>query len=111
MTAYFENVSEALPPLARSLLRARKVGSRNGETRECLMVHLSLARPLERVVVNDARKCSVPAQIAETAWVLAGRNDVEWLSHYLPRAKEFSDDGKVWRGGYGPRLRDWSYED
>jgi thymidylate synthase len=38
-------------------------------------------------------------------WLLAGRNDIEWLQHYLPRAAEFSDDGKTWRGGYGPRLR------
>jgi len=40
-------------------------------------------------------------------WVLAGRSDIEWLSAYLPRAKDYSDDGVAWRGGYGPRIRTW----
>lgn len=53
------------------------------------------------------RRANLAAQIAETMWVLAGRNDIEFLSHYLPRAADFSDDGKTWRGGYGPRIRRW----
>lgn len=40
-------------------------------------------------------------------WVLSGRNDLEFLSHYLPRAVDFSDDKKTWRAAYGPRLRNW----
>jgi thymidylate synthase len=40
-------------------------------------------------------------------WVLAGRNDIEWLSAYLPRAADFSDDGITWRAGYGRRIRHW----
>lgn len=39
--------------------------------------------------------------------VLAGSDDVKWLERYLPRAPEFSDNGKIWRGAYGPRLRQW----
>jgi thymidylate synthase len=41
-------------------------------------------------------------------WVLAGRGDIAWLEAYLPRAKDFSDDGVTWRGAYGPRLRHWN---
>jgi thymidylate synthase len=41
-------------------------------------------------------------------WVLAGRNDIGWLTLYLPRATEFSDDGSTWNGAYGPRLRAWN---
>jgi thymidylate synthase len=61
----------------------------------------------QKEITVPGRRVSLPAQIAETMWILAGRNDVGWLSHYLPRAAEFSDDGQTWRGGYGPRLRDW----
>ena len=50
---------------------------------------------------------NIVATVAETVWVLAGRNDLEFLSAYLPRASDFSDDGFTWRAGYGPRLRDW----
>ncbi len=53
------------------------------------------------------RRNNIFATIAETMWVLAGRNDLSFLGHYLPRAKDFSDDRLTWRAGYGPRLRNW----
>ncbi len=40
--------------------------------------------------------------------MLAGRDDLAYLSHYLPRAGDFSDDGLTWRAAYGPRLRNWN---
>lgn len=45
------------------------------------------------------------ATVAETLWVFAGRNDIGPLSKWLPRAKEYSDNGKIWDSAYGPRLR------
>jgi thymidylate synthase len=103
----FTDITSALPALLSELAGAPVVGSRAGRTRELTHVGITLENPLQREVLVPERKCNIAAQIAETAWVLAGRNDVEWLSHYLPRAADFSDDGKVWRSGYGPRLRDW----
>lgn len=64
-----------------------------------------LTRPRNRVLTIPGRGASYPATCAETLWVLAGRNDIEFLSTFLPRAFSFSDDGKTWRAGYGPRLR------
>lgn len=68
---------------------------------------LSLYRPRRRLAVLVGRDLNPWVSLAEFPWLLAGRNDVAWLGHYLPRASDFSDDGKVWRAGYGPRLRDW----
>lgn len=70
--------------------------------------HMRMEKPLERVYVLPERQNNVFAALAETWWVLAGRDDLEYLSRYLPRAAEFSDDGKTWRGAYGPRLHNWS---
>ena len=64
-----------------------------------------ITEPWRREVVSVNRKANVFAQIAETMWVLAGRNDIEWLSAYLPRAVDYSDNGTHWRAGYGPRIR------
>jgi thymidylate synthase len=51
------------------------------------------------------RNNNIFATIAETFWVFAGDDKVDpFLSFFLPRASDFSDDGKIWRGGYGPRL-------
>lgn len=104
----FRNVTEALPVLCRHVMEmGDELGSRNGRVKELSPVQITLTHPWEREVLTAYRRASVAAQIAETMWVLAGRSDVEWLSHYLPRAKDFSDDGKTWRGGYGPRIRRW----
>lgn len=85
--------------------------SRNGEMGELLMQSFTIENPCDRYITLTGRNVSLPAQIAETMWILAGRNDIEWLSNYLPRAKDFSDDGRTWRGGYGPRIRDLTLED
>ena len=108
MTEY-RNADQALIGILKNLMETgNAVSSRQGEkTTELIHQSFTLTHPLEREILNPFRKASLPAQIAETMWVLAGRNDVEWLSNYLPRAAEFSDDGKVWRAGYGPRLRMW----
>ncbi len=63
--------------------------------------------PRERCISLPRRNNNIFATIAETARVMGGRNDLTYLSHYLPRAGDFSDDGKTWRAGYGPRLRNW----
>ena len=103
----FGNVNEALPELSRNLLQlGDEVGSRLGErTMELTQVGIKLERPWQREIMLPTRKANLAAQVAETMWVLSGRNDIGWLSHYLPRAADFSDDGSTWRSGYGPRLR------
>ncbi len=108
----FTNVNHALPQLATTVLaEGDEVGSRLGErTLELTHVGIKLEKPWQREIVIPGRKASVAAQIAETMWVLSGRNDIGWLSHYLPRASDFSDDGSTWRSGYGPRLRDYGWE-
>jgi len=103
----FSNVNEALPVLMGDLLEADEVGSRAGRTHEMTHVGITLTQPWQREIVLPDRKASVAAQIVETMWVLSGRNDVEGLLPYLPRAADYSDDGKTWRSGYGPRLRDF----
>jgi thymidylate synthase len=105
MTTY-RNANEALPALLRQVLvDGQLTESRNGRTKELTMQQITLTAPSPAEITVPGRRVSLPAQIAETMWLLAGRNDIEWLQHYLPRAAEFSDDGKTWRGGYGPRLR------
>lgn len=108
MSHNYRDVNTALPSLLNlALTHGRKVDSRNGETVELMNHQFTLSNPARYEVFAPGRKASLPAAIAETMWILAGRNDIEWLSHYLPRAAEFSDNGKTWRGGYGPRIRKW----
>lgn len=111
MSLNYMNINDALPNLLhRVLSQGTVIESRAGKTLEITMQQILLIDPSRQKEITVAgRRASLPAQIAETMWILSGRNDVEWLSHYLPRAAEFSDDGETWRGGYGPRLRAWEY--
>lgn len=76
-------------------------------TKELHPVIVSLDNPLARTLVFPKRGNNPFQALAETIWVMAGRNDVLWLSKFLPRAADFSDDGNFWRAGYGPRIRNW----
>ena len=105
----FETVNEALPELCDAVMNTGTVvSSRLGEkTKELRNVSVALTNPRAREVYVPGRRASYPAQIIETMWVLSGRNDVAALLPYLPRAADYSDNGKTWRGAYGPRLRAW----
>lgn len=104
----FHNAAEAFVALlAQTQTDGSAFSSRAGETRELLHQTITTTHPLERCIVIPGRKNDIFASIAETLWVVAGRSDLTFLSHYLPRAPEFSDDGIVWRAGYGPRMRSW----
>lgn len=106
---HYPNADIALRTLARYVTgHGALVPSRQGEpTQEALFEDFALDRPWEREVTSSVRRASVFAQIAETMWMFAGRDDIAWLSNYLPRAADFSDDGRTWRGAYGRRLRAW----
>ncbi|MCJ1699331.1 thymidylate synthase [Rathayibacter festucae] len=104
----FDTASDALIGLlGDALADGRRVVVRGSETAELSHQHVAIAHPLARYGVVPERHGNVFASIVETLWVLAGRDDIATLEPYLPRAALFSDDGRVWRGAYGPRLRDW----
>src|SRR5690348_7088220 len=92
----YRNATYALVDGLRDILasgeRLTVRGSRVSELRNRITV---IERPKERCIVVPGRQNNVFATIAETMWVLAGRNDVAFLSHYLPRAPDFSDDGQT----------------
>jgi thymidylate synthase len=104
----FKNVTYAFREGLRTILQEGEIISvRAHETKEVRSHLIKIASPLERVYIIPHRNNNIFAQIAETLWMIAGRNDMAFLSRYLPRAVDFSDDSKVWRGAYGTRLRNW----
>lgn len=105
----FRNAESAfLAKLAEVDAAGKLVTVRGTRTKELLSQTVTLERPLERCITLPHRNNNVFAAVYETLWVLAGRNDIADLCEYLPRARAFSDDGTSWRGGYGPRLRNWN---
>lgn len=104
----YDNASEAFIRLLAAVESGGTLHeSRAGATKELLQQAVTLESPLKRCIVVPHRNNDVFAAIAETIWVIAGRADMAFLTRYVKRAADFSDDGVRWRAGYGPRLRNW----
>jgi len=107
---YADMQAAFLGELSNIINHGEEVGSRLGDkTKEVLHRSFTIEHPERNLILTPHRANNPFAMWAETLWVLAGRNDLAFLSQYLPRATEFSDDGGLtWRAGYGPRLRSWN---
>ncbi len=90
---------------SKILQDGRRQTSRNGDIMCINNAVLNLEYPQSRHLYLEGRKSHIAAQIAETFWVMAGEDRVDpYLSFFLPRAKNYSDNGKIWYGAYGKRL-------
>lgn len=71
-------------------------------------------RSNERVLFFPQRDANPFFHFMEGLWMLAGRNDVAWISQFSSNIAQFSDDGVTFHGAYGKRWRNYFpnvYED
>lgn len=101
------NVQQALPEiLYQSRLHGVEDDSRNGKV--FLFpepVSVCYEKPMERVLFWKERDANPFFHLFESLWMLAGRNDVPFLTQFIKRMTDFSDDGKTFHGAYGYRWR------
>jgi thymidylate synthase len=112
-TIYARNVSEALHR-GLGLLKERGVWqeSRSGSVIEYPSpVTTTYKRPEERVLFYKNRDANPFFHLFESIWMLAGRDDVEYLSNFNKRMEEYSDDGHTLHGAYGYRWREYFLTD
>lgn len=101
------NVNEALPQALR-LLHDQGV---HAESRGMKTIRLPgpfltvYSNPLERVLFDPVRNANPFFHMIDALWLLSGSERVELPNAFLGRITDFSDDGKVFHGAYGHRLR------
>lgn len=103
------NVAQALP-LGVQLLASNGVArdSRNGSVVMAdAPVTTVTEHPMERVLLHPGRDANPFFHLMEGLWMLAGRDDVKFLTRYAKQLAAYSDDGKTLHGAYGKRWRDW----
>jgi thymidylate synthase len=61
--------------------------------------------PQERVLFNEKRDINPFLHFFEPLWILAGRNDVKFLEYIVPNMAKYSDNGSIYFGAYGHRMR------
>lgn len=101
------NVQQALPEaLYRLDCSGVRKDSRNGPVVKFNEpVTTVYERPAERVMFWPQRDCNPFFHLMESLWMLAGRNDVEFVAQFVNRMRTFSDDGMTFHGAYGFRWR------
>lgn len=107
LTIEVRNVHEALPTAIAMLMQGDHTVERESRNGPVLKfdgpVTTVFEKPTERVLFHPLRDANPFFHLFESLWMLGGRNDVEWVAHYVKRMKEFSDDGKTFHGAYGYR--------
>ena len=74
-----------------------------GRNSEIIGALLVLKNPLARLSVSESRgKAFSP--LGELLWYLSKSDKLEFIEYYIPKYKDFSDDGHHIYGAYGPRL-------
>lgn len=82
------------------------IDSRGGMTLEVPSPVATVYRhPWERVLISKVRDANPFFHLMEAMWILAGREDVKFLTEFNKRMAEYSDDGQVFNAPYGYRLR------
>ena len=80
--------------------------SRNGPVMVMPMpVTTVYENPRERVILLPERDANPFFHFMECLWMMAGRNDVEWISQFNNGIANYSDDGVSFHGAYGYRWR------
>lgn len=86
--------------------------SRNGPVRVWPTPVTTVYRfPRCRVLRDPVRNPNPFFHLMESLWMLAGRNDVKWISDYLQGMAKYSDNGETFHGAYGFRWRYHFLED
>lgn len=94
-------------------VNGKKEISRNGPVftiREPVI--MTLTQPNQRVLLDPVRDCNPFFHIAETVWMLAGSQDVNFITPFNKRYRDYADNGTevVW-GAYGHRwLQHWDID-
>lgn len=83
-----------------------KKSSRNGDVYKIPgIVTVEYKKPYNRVLFNTGRDCNHFFHLYESMWMLNGNNDVDSLTVFNKRMKEYSDDELTLNGAYGYRWR------
>lgn len=107
LTIIGRNVNEIFP-IGILFLKEEGVErpSRNGPTIEISEpVSVCYLNPSENVLFDKVREINPFLTFFEPLWILAGRDDVAFMRCILGSFAKYSDDGIIYHGAYGRRMR------
>jgi thymidylate synthase len=79
------------------------VTTTRGTSSEIIGTLLELKNPRARLSRSETKGTAFSA-LGELIWYLSKSNDIDFISYYLPKYRDDSQDGVTLHGAYGPRL-------
>ena len=106
-TIEVRNVNDAYSRLTSLIMEKGIVSdSRNGKVKAAPGATLiKFRQPWERVLFDSDRDANPIFHLMEAVWMLAGRNDVAFVTQFNSNMASFSDDGETFNAAYGHRWR------
>lgn len=99
-----DSLDDVLQKIFPRLLRSTtQIKPTKGEAREIAGAVIKLRNPRIRLSRTDNRGVLFSC-LGEWLWYMSGTNSLKFISYYVKKYAEFSDDNKTIHGGYGPRL-------
>lgn len=98
-----DTLDDVLLELYPALLGASTVRTTRGETTELIATQIEIKNPRARLSRSETRGKMFSA-LGELLWYLTRDNQLDFISRYVSRYKDETEDGKTIFGGYGPRL-------
>lgn len=92
--------------LDQVLNNGAEVSPRGQRTLEALGYQSATVDMSRPVVMSPERKLGYKFLAAEAAWILSGDDKVATIAPYSKEISNFSDDGHVFAGAYGPKVVD-----
>lgn len=89
--------------LAHIMAAGERVVPRGKDTLE-VRQHTTIVDMRRPVLINESRKLNYQFMLAEAVWILSGSDSVAEIAPYNKHIAQFSDDGKVFAGAYGPKI-------
>ena len=87
-------------------ISGKPVETRNGKALRIMEPVLTRVKnPMQRVLFHQGRDANPIFHLAEAIWMLAGREDVEFVERFNSKIGQYSDDGYVFNAAYGNRMR------
>lgn len=100
------NVCDAwIQLLQRVMTVGQRCAPRGKEIRELLHTMVTVTSARNNIITHPQRDLNYKFMVAEWLWIQSGREDLEWIQKFNKNIVQFSDDGKTFRGAYGPRFR------
>ena len=103
------NVNEVYnAALWRMAVEGKEYKTRNGPAMRARSPVCTVYRHPEERVLFDAKRDANPFfHLMESIWMMAGRQDLDFVAKFASNMREYSDDGVILRGAYGYRWRHW----